>query len=80
LAKRIVGIISTCEREFGKVILRDVIFATHISLAGVPTVAASGILGKMDISFPYHGILLLKDIIQFFRDRVKEILFQAIQE
>jgi hypothetical protein len=31
--------------------LKDVIFATPISLARVPTVAASGILGKMDVTF-----------------------------
>jgi NRPS condensation-like uncharacterized protein len=67
-------------REYGPYKLKDVIFGTPISLAGVPTVAASGILGKMDVTFPYHGSLLSKEIVQQFRDTVEEILLLAIKE
>ena len=67
-------------RDYGPYKLKDVIFGTPISLAGVPTVAASGILGKMDITFPYHGLLLSKEIVQHFRDSVESILVNALNE
>jgi hypothetical protein len=51
-----------------------------MSLAGVLTVAASGILGKMDVTFPYHGSLLSKEIVKRFRDAVERILEEAINE
>jgi NRPS condensation-like uncharacterized protein len=67
-------------RVYGPYNLKDVIFGTPISLGGVPTVAASGILGKMDITFPFHSTLLSKELAQQFRDTVESILLEAIKE
>jgi NRPS condensation-like uncharacterized protein len=67
-------------REYGPYRLKDVIFATPISLAGVPTVAASGILGKLDVTIPYHGLLLSKEIAQRFKDTIESILLDALNE
>lgn len=60
--------------QYGSYIIDDVLFITGASAGGVPTVAASGIIGKLNITLPYYEHLLSPEAINLFGDAITRTL------
>lgn len=66
--------------QYGSNIIDDVLFITGASAGGVPTVAASGIIGKLNITLPYYEHLLSTETINLFGEAITRTLRSYMTE
>jgi NRPS condensation-like uncharacterized protein len=67
-------------KQYGSYIISDVFFITGASAGGVPAIAASGIIGKLNIALPYYEHLLSTETINLFGEAIMRALRVSITE
>jgi NRPS condensation-like uncharacterized protein len=68
----------TIPREYGSMRVSDVLFLPPASGGGVLAVAASSIMGKLDVMIPYREDVLPREVVLRFSDAFQKTLHEAL--